>query len=47
MSVGHRAIHANSREDVEKCNQGDIVTAIGLKTTFTGHTLCDVIISSS
>ncbi len=34
-------MHANSREDVEAVFTGDIVTAIGLKNTSTGDTLCD------
>jgi len=34
-------MHANSREDVDEVYAGDIVAAIGLKKTFTGHTLCD------
>jgi elongation factor G len=34
-------LHANSREDVEEIMAGDIAAAVGLKTTFTGNTLCD------
>ncbi len=34
-------MHANSREEVEEVFAGDIAAAIGLKNTFTGHTLCD------
>ncbi|MCK4875542.1 MAG: elongation factor G, partial [Sulfurimonas sp.] len=34
-------MHANSREDVKKVYAGDIAAAVGLKDTFTGHTLCD------
>ncbi|MBT3412547.1 MAG: elongation factor G [Candidatus Jacksonbacteria bacterium] len=34
-------LHANSREDVEEVYAGDIAAAVGLKGTFTGHTLCD------
>ncbi len=35
-------MHANSREDVDEAYAGDIAAAIGLKNTFTGHTLTDV-----
>lgn len=34
-------MHANSREEVEKVYAGEIAAAVGLKNTFTGHTLCD------
>lgn len=34
-------MHANSREEVEEVYAGDIAAAVGLKNTFTGHTLCD------
>ncbi len=34
-------MHAQHREDVTKAYSGDIVAAVGLKTTFTGDTLCD------
>ena len=34
-------LHANSREEVEGVYAGDIAAAVGLKETFTGHTLCD------
>ncbi|OGY72846.1 MAG: translation elongation factor G, partial [Candidatus Jacksonbacteria bacterium RIFCSPLOWO2_02_FULL_43_9] len=34
-------LHANHREDVEDVYAGEIAAAVGLKTTFTGHTLCD------
>jgi len=34
-------LHANSREDVEEIMAGDIAAAVGLKSTFTGDTLCD------
>jgi elongation factor G len=34
-------MHANTREDVEEVYSGDIAAAVGLKNTFTGHTLCD------
>lgn len=33
-------MHANKREDLEKVSAGEIVAAVGLKTTNTGHTLC-------
>lgn len=34
-------LHANSREDVQEVQTGDIAAAVGLKGTVTGHTLCD------
>lgn len=34
-------MHANHREDVEEVYAGEIAAAVGLKNTFTGHTLCD------
>jgi elongation factor G len=34
-------MHANHREDVDTVYAGDIAAAVGLKNTFTGHTLCD------
>jgi elongation factor G len=34
-------LHANAREDVEEVFAGEIAAAVGLKGTFTGHTLCD------
>lgn len=34
-------MHANSREEVEEVCSGDIAAAVGLKSTFTGHTLAD------
>ncbi|MBU2613123.1 elongation factor G [Patescibacteria group bacterium] len=34
-------MHANAREDVDHVYAGDIAAAVGLKATFTGHTLCD------
>lgn len=34
-------MHANDREAVDEIRTGDIVAAIGLKATTTGHTLCD------
>ncbi|MBI2482780.1 elongation factor G [Candidatus Uhrbacteria bacterium] len=33
-------MHANAREDVNEVFAGEIAAAVGLKTTFTGHTLC-------
>ena len=34
-------MHANKREDLEKVYSGDIASAVGLKVTGTGDTLCD------
>ncbi len=34
-------LHANNREDISDVYAGDIAAAVGLKNTFTGHTLCD------
>lgn len=34
-------LHANSREDVDAVYAGEIAAAVGLRSTFTGHTLCD------
>ena len=34
-------MHANHREDVDAVYAGDIVAAVGLKSTTTGDTLCD------
>ena len=34
-------MHANHREDIDAVFAGDIVAAVGLKQTFTGHTLAD------
>ena len=34
-------MHANKREDLEKVYAGDIASAVGLKITGTGDTLCD------
>ncbi len=34
-------MHANKREDIKEVYAGDIVAAVGLKSTFTGDTLCD------
>ncbi len=33
-------MHANRREEVEEADTGAIVATLGLKNTFTGHTLC-------
>jgi len=34
-------MHANHREEIEEVFSGEIAAAVGLKETFTGHTLCD------
>ncbi|MEK7308971.1 MAG: elongation factor G, partial [Nitrospirota bacterium] len=34
-------MHANKREDIKEARAGDIVAAVGLKSTLTGDTLCD------
>jgi len=34
-------MHANNREDVSDVYSGEIAAAIGLKSTITGHTICD------
>jgi elongation factor G len=34
-------MHANKREDVNEVRAGEIVAAVGLKGTNTGHTLCE------
>ncbi|HBK34838.1 MAG: Elongation factor G [Candidatus Uhrbacteria bacterium GW2011_GWE2_40_58] len=34
-------LHANSREEISEVRTGDIAAAVGLKETFTGHSLCD------
>ncbi|MDD5557549.1 MAG: elongation factor G [bacterium] len=34
-------MHANRREDVNEATAGEIVAAVGLERTVTGHTLCD------
>ena len=34
-------MHANSRQEIPSIGAGDICAVIGLKTTFTGDTLCD------
>ncbi|PIP22658.1 MAG: elongation factor G [Candidatus Nealsonbacteria bacterium CG23_combo_of_CG06-09_8_20_14_all_39_17] len=33
-------MHANNREEVDELFTGDIAATVGLKNTFTGHTLC-------
>jgi len=33
-------MHANNREEVKEVFAGEIAAAVGLKSTFTGHTLC-------
>ncbi|HLC99412.1 MAG TPA: elongation factor G, partial [Patescibacteria group bacterium] len=34
-------LHANQREEVQEVFAGEIAAAVGLKSTFTGHTICD------
>ncbi|MEM9056962.1 MAG: elongation factor G, partial [Pseudomonadota bacterium] len=34
-------MHADSREELEEAQAGDIVALLGMKNTRTGHTLCD------
>lgn len=34
-------LHANKREDIDELYAGEIGAVIGLKNSFTGHTLCD------
>ncbi len=34
-------MHANSREEIDSAQAGDIVAVIGMKNVQTGHTLCD------
>ena len=34
-------LHANSREDIDSAQAGDIIAIIGMKNIQTGHTLCD------
>ncbi len=34
-------MHSNAREDVDHVYAGEIAAAVGLKGTFTGHTLCN------
>ena len=35
-------MHADKREDIESIDAGDIAAVVGLKGTFTGHTLSDI-----
>ena len=35
-------MHADRREDLQEVRAGDIAATLGLKTTFTGETLCDM-----
>lgn len=35
-------MHADHREDLKEVRSGDIAATLGLKTTFTGETLCDL-----
>lgn len=35
-------MHADKREEINEVGAGDIAAVVGLKSTFTGHTLCDV-----
>jgi len=35
-------MHADKREEIDEIHAGDIAAVVGLKSTFTGHTLCDV-----
>lgn len=34
-------MHANHREEISTAYAGDIIAVVGLKESFTGHTLCD------
>lgn len=34
-------LHANTREEIQEVHAGEIAAMVGLKETFTGHTLCD------
>ena len=34
-------MHANSREEIDSAQAGDIIALIGMKNVNTGHTLCD------
>ena len=35
-------MHADKREDIDSIGAGDIAAVVGLKDTFTGHTICEV-----
>ncbi len=35
-------MHADKREEIDEIHAGDIAAVVGLKSTFTGHTLCEV-----
>ena len=35
-------LHANTREEIQEVHAGEIAAMVGLKETFTGHTLCDI-----
>ncbi len=35
-------MHADKREEIDGIGAGDIAAVVGLKNTFTGHTLCDM-----
>ncbi len=35
-------MHANERREIKEVYAGDIAAAVGLKTAFTGDTLCDM-----
>lgn len=35
-------LHANTREEIDEVHAGEIAAMVGLKETFTGHSLCDV-----
>lgn len=34
-------MHANNRQEIKEVHAGDIAATVGLKGTFTGHTLCE------
>ena len=34
-------MHANHREDIQEVSAGNVVAAVGLRTTATGDSLCD------
>lgn len=35
-------MHADKREEIDEIAAGDIAAVVGLKSTFTGHTMCDI-----